>query len=435
MLPDKQSHTMRQVTDHRLLTPEEEIKLGRAIQGKNKKAAQRAVNELVRHNMRLATKIAGELNNPAFGIETDDLVSEGAIGLHTAASRFNPCKGAKFSTYASWWVRQRIARYIANHGRTIRLPVHLLTKMNQVRRIQQQLTLELGREPGPEEIAEATGLTEKAVAKLLATTSSVSLQTPLGEESAETLENTLEDTGVISPAEAAIKQGETVHAQQLVKILPKREAEVIAARYGLGERDPETLEEIGQRLGVTRERVRQLQNMALKKMRRTAEKNPEYKTLKECALTLLNQKAGSGDPQENPQEKPPTPPTPPNAPTLRTPPNPSRAGNHGAWIWEIKKPAKKGAPAKQTKTPPKKTAAKRPKKPAKKPAKKPLKMAAGKTRPKTAKKKKAAGRKFGLPSWKARPKTASNRKGRTAPKKQERAGKKVVKKQGCKRRR
>lgn len=274
MRPHENSATLHKLADHRLLTATDERRLSKAVLGKNKAAAKRAIDELVVCNMKLVIRIASEMSNNDTDI--DDLISEGAIGLQKAAGRFDSERGAKFSTYSAWWIRQSMLRLIGNQGRTIRIPIHLLYKINQVRKVRNMLEAETGVEPSAEDIAEATGLKDTVVETLLAQSRrTISIHTPAGnsgEDSDSTLESFIMDENAFSPAEVVAKHAEEEATKKLTKHLTPREQEIIIRRFGLHNKNPETLEEIGSDLKLTRERIRQIQERALKNMRKILER-------------------------------------------------------------------------------------------------------------------------------------------------------------------
>lgn len=266
--------SLRRFSDHRLLTPKEEISLGKAVQGKNSKKAKAAVDQLIEHNLKLVIKIAGDYCHP--GLEIDDLISEGSIGLQKAAIRFDPSHGAKFSTYAAWWIKQSIQRYLSNNGRTIRVPNHMLDTLRKLQRVRDQLAKELEREPTDEEVSEMTGISEKKLVDLHRyNVKTISLDTPLsheGEKGETTVGDIIPDEQTLAPDIVAQRHIESARVESILEELTLRERQVIILRYGLKGENPQTLEQIGKRYKVTRERIRQIQNIVLRKLRRRISK-------------------------------------------------------------------------------------------------------------------------------------------------------------------
>jgi RNA polymerase sigma factor (sigma-70 family) len=228
-------------------------------------AVRQAKRELTEANLRLVVSIAKRYLRS--GIPLLDLVQDGNLGLLRAVDRFQYRRGFKFSTYATWWIRQAITRGIADRGRTIRIPVHLIEILHRVYRTGRELTAELGREPTPEEIAHRARLpAEKVRLVLEATRMTVPLETPIGEDAS--LGDFLEDTSVGSPMDELLTRDLSREVERALASLKPREQRVLRLRFGLGGETPHTLEEIGQRLEVTRERIRQIETMALAKLRR-----------------------------------------------------------------------------------------------------------------------------------------------------------------------
>ena len=203
-----------------------------------------------------------------------DLISEGNIGLMKAVERFDPAKGGKLSTYGSWWIKQSIKRALANQSKTIRLPVHLVDKIYRMRKVALKLQEELGRDPTDEELAQEMGMAVKRITKLRsAALRPTSLDAPLGDESdSKTVAEIVEDERASDPYSLLEEKTVTGMLGEMVQKLDKREAEILRYRFGLDGGPERTLEEVGEKFGVTRERIRQLQNVALRKMRRMIEK-------------------------------------------------------------------------------------------------------------------------------------------------------------------
>ena len=258
---------LREISDTPLLTLDQESMLAARIRKGDPEARER----MIRSNLRLVVKIAKDFDG--MGLPLLDMINEGNIGLMRAVERFDPRKGAKLSTYAAWWIKQAIKRALANQGKTIRLPVHLVDRVAKIRRTANRLHEELGREATEAEIAEALGMTRERVTELLtASYRPASLDAPVGDDADTQLQDIVPDENVQTAYEDYEAQTRLELLRELVGELDERELTIIRYRYGLDGGPERTLEEVGDRFGVTRERIRQIQGAALAKLRRMMER-------------------------------------------------------------------------------------------------------------------------------------------------------------------
>ncbi len=261
---------LREIGRIPLLTLEQEIELAAKIKKGDAAARERMINS----NLRLVVTIAHDYAN--LGLPLLDLISEGNIGLTKAVERFDPAKGAKLSTYAMWWIKQSIKRALANQSKTIRLPVHLVDKIAKVRRVSLQMSDELGREPTDDELGEEIGIAGKKVARLKSVgISPASLDASIGDDDSTEFGDVVGDEEAQTPFELLRDKNLRGEVDGLIEALDSREKKIISQRFGLDGGKPKTLEDISKNFGVTRERIRQLQNIALAKLRRALSKKED----------------------------------------------------------------------------------------------------------------------------------------------------------------
>ena len=263
---------LREIGQIPLLTVKDEIRLAAKFKRGDKEA--RAL--MIRSNLRLVVKIAHDYSN--LGLPLLDLISEGNIGLMKAVERFDPNKGGKLSTYAAWWIKQSIKRALANQAKTIRLPVHLVDKISKLRRTAMRLSEQLGREPSDAELADLLGLPAAKVTQLREiSVRPASLDAPIGDEDGTEFGEIVGDEAAATPFEMLRDKTMRDEVRDLLHELDEREAAIVSLRFGLDGARPLTLEQVGRRFKVTRERVRQIQNIALTKLRRIMDKRDRPK--------------------------------------------------------------------------------------------------------------------------------------------------------------
>jgi RNA polymerase primary sigma factor len=264
---------LREIGKVPLLTADQEVYLAKRIE----RGDMSAKRQMIEANLRLVVSIAKSYLGR--GLSFLDLIQEGSLGLIRAVEKFDYRKGYKFSTYATWWIRQAVTRAIADKARTIRIPVHMVEKLNKVVHIERQLVQRLGREPQPDEIALELEITTEEVREILRMSQlPVSLEKPIGEEEESELGDFVEDESAESPFDTATLSLRREDVEHALSALPERERQVIELRFGLSGAQPCTLEEVGRAFGVTRERIRQIENNTLKKL----ESLPEAQGLKDC---------------------------------------------------------------------------------------------------------------------------------------------------------
>jgi RNA polymerase primary sigma factor len=257
---------LREIGQVPLLTPEQEIELAAKI----KQGDEGARELMIKANLRLVVKIAHDYEG--FGLPLLDLISEGNIGLMKAVERFDPAKGAKLSTYSSWWIKQCMKRALGNQSKTIRLPVHLNDKVSKMRRVASKLQEEFGREPTDEELGEELGISAAKVAQMrTAAIRPASLDAPIGDDDSNNFAEVVADENAQTPYEQLEEKTITTMLREMLATLDPREATILGDRFALQGGPEQTLEEVGLKFGVTRERIRQLQNIGLNKLRKMIE--------------------------------------------------------------------------------------------------------------------------------------------------------------------
>lgn len=258
---------LREIGQVQLLTADEEVSLAARIQTGDVAARE----HMIKANLRLVVKIAHDYDG--LGLPLLDLINEGNIGLMKAVERFDPAKGGKLSTYAAWWIKQSIKRALANQAKTIRLPVHLVDKISKMRRTAIKLHEVFGREPTDDELGEELGISGSRVAQLrTASIRPASLDAPIGDDDSNNFSEVVQDERAVSPYDELEEKTVTDMLRDMVGNLDPREATILRYRFGLDGGNEKTLEEVGHKFGVTRERVRQIQNIALNKLRKMIKK-------------------------------------------------------------------------------------------------------------------------------------------------------------------
>jgi RNA polymerase primary sigma factor len=253
---------LNEIGQVKLLTPQEEITLAKRI----RRGDRRAREQMIKANLRLVVKIAHDYEG--MGLPLLDLINEGNIGLMKGVERFDPRKGAKLSTYASWWIKQSIKRALANQGKTIRLPVHVVDKVAHIRKAEVKLRETLDRNPTDEELAHELDLDPRRIRRYRqASRAPVSLDAPMGDDSSERVSEIVADPNAAAPFDRLVQETDTQLVREVLGTLDQRETKILTMRFGLNDGRQRTLEEVGAHLGVTRERIRQIQEQALKKLR------------------------------------------------------------------------------------------------------------------------------------------------------------------------
>lgn len=264
---------MREMGQFSMLSAEKEVELANRIA----EGDQSAKNELVEANLRLVVSLARHYQG--CGLSYQDLIQEGNIGLIKAAEKFDVSKGFRFSTYASWWIKQALSRAIADQSRTIRIPVHMTENINKFKKTERELLSKLNREPKIKEIADAMGISEKQAKEIQSyIVEPTSLDIQVGDDDDTTIGSFIEDTHFVNPESAYIKESNGDIVNAVLDTLSDREANILRLRFGIGGKKAMTLEEVGKEYGLTRERIRQIEAKALRKLRHPSRAN----ILKEC---------------------------------------------------------------------------------------------------------------------------------------------------------
>ncbi len=261
---------LREIGQVKLLTPQEEIALARKVQRGDKAARE----HMIKANLRLVVKIARDYEG--LGLPLLDLINEGNLGLMKGVERFDPRKGAKLSTYASWWIKQNIKRALANQGKTIRLPIHVVDKVAHLRKAELKLREALDRDPTDEELAHELDLDARRVRRYReAARAPISLDAPIGDDDSDRVAEVVADPNAGLPSDRLVQETDTGLVREIMATLSEREKAILALRFGLSDGAERTLEEIGAHFGLTRERIRQIQEQALQKLRERMEQRDQ----------------------------------------------------------------------------------------------------------------------------------------------------------------
>jgi RNA polymerase primary sigma factor len=272
---------LREIGQVKLITPQEEIALAKRI----KRGDRRAREHMIKANLRLVVKIARDYEG--MGLPLLDLINEGNIGLMKGVERFDPKKGAKLSTYASWWIKQSIKRALSNQAKTIRLPVHVVDKVANIRRAEMKLREIFDRDPTDEELAHELNLDPRRIRQYRqASKAPVSLDAPIGDDASERVSEVVADPNAAAPFDRLVQETDTALVREVLATLDQRENKILAMRFGLRDGRERTLEEVGEHLGVTRERIRQIQEQALRKLRAKMEER-DRSTVEETAALAV----------------------------------------------------------------------------------------------------------------------------------------------------
>ena len=271
---------LKEIGRKKMLNKDEEMELGRLIKEGSSKEKRDAKNKLVQANLRLVVSIAKKYIGQ--GVLFMDLVQEGSLGLIKAAEKYDYRKNFKFSTYATWWIKQTIVRAISNHAKTIRIPVHMLEKIRRYKKACSDISLDVNLKPDIETVSKLSGLDTKKIeeVKNAIKTEPISLDTPVTEDLC--VQDYVEDTAYISPEKSAQNMLESKDVVKLINVLTKREQEIIKRRFGIQNEEPKTLEQIGAVMGFSKERIRQIENLAIKKLRNVKNIDGYYSYLDAC---------------------------------------------------------------------------------------------------------------------------------------------------------